>query len=132
MPSAKTHLLLHSHLLIPKIKNQPTDTMKFFCIKFARALTNDQSFLTIRLYDLRHAYATKQLRRTQNAEKVRIIMGHKRLNTTQKYLHLLNFDTGEWECEYAQNKEEAKKLIEANFQYVATTPDKTMLFKKPK
>ena len=94
--------------------------------------TNDQSFLTIRLYDLRHAYATKQLRRTQNAEKVRIIMGHKRLNTTQRYLHLLDLDTGEWNCEYATTKEEARKLIEANFAYVATTPDGTMLFKKPK
>ena len=94
--------------------------------------TGDQSFLTIRLYDLRHAYATRQLRRTQNAEKVRIIMGHKRLNTTQRYLHLLDLDNDKWECEFATNKEEAKKLIEANFTYVTTTPDGTMLFKQPK
>jgi hypothetical protein len=104
-------------------------------IRFKKRLAeklNDQSIVSIRLYDLRHAYVTKQLRRTQNAEKVRIIVGHKKLNTTQKYLHLLNTENGEWECEYATNKEEAKKLIKADFTYVTTTPDGTMLFRKPK
>jgi integrase len=43
----------------------------------------DPTIRTIRLYDFRHYYATKQLRRTQNAETVRIIMGHKKLNTTR-------------------------------------------------
>jgi hypothetical protein len=37
---------------------------------------------SIRLYDLRHYYVTKQLRKIQNAEFVRQIVGHKRLNTT--------------------------------------------------
>jgi len=92
----------------------------------------DPTIHTIRLYDLRHAYATKQLRRTQNAETVRILMGHKKLDTTQKYLHLLGFNNGEWECQGATTKEEAKKLIEADFTYILTTPDGTMLFKKPK
>lgn len=93
---------------------------------------NDPTIKTIRLYDLRHAYATKQLRRTQNAETVRIMMGHKKLDTTQKYLHLLGLNNGEWECQGATTKEEAKKLIEADFTYILTTPDGTMLFRKPK
>jgi hypothetical protein len=59
-------------------------------------------------------------------------MGHKKLDTTQKYLHLLGLNNGEWECQGATTKEEAKKLIEADFTYILTTPDGTMLFKKPK
>jgi site-specific recombinase XerD len=93
---------------------------------------NDTSFETIRLYDLRHAYATKQLRRTQNCEAVRIIMGHKQLNTTQKYLHLLGFQNGEWIVEGTTDKERAKQLLKEDFQYQLTTPDGTMLFRKPK
>jgi len=99
--------------------------------KLAKKL-NDPTIKTIRLYDLRHAYVTKQLRRTQNAETVRIIIGHKKLNTTQKYLHLLGLNNGEWGCQGATTKEEAKRLIEADFTYILTTPDGTMIFKKPK
>jgi integrase len=93
---------------------------------------NDPTIKTIRLYDLRHAYCTKQLRKTQNTETVRIIMGHKQLNTTQKYLHLLNFDNGEWIVEGTTDKERAEELLTANFTYQLTTPDGTMIFRKPK
>jgi integrase len=92
----------------------------------------DPTLRTIRLYDLRHAYATKQLRRTQNAEIVRQLMGHKKLDTTQKYLHLLAGNSGEWIVEGTDDKERAKQLLKEDFQYQLTTPDGTMLFKKPK
>lgn len=92
----------------------------------------DPTIRTIRLYDLRHAYATKQLRRTQNAETVRILMGHKKLDTTQKYLHLLGFTSGEWIVEGTTDKDRAKQLLEADFKYELTTPDGTMIFKKAK
>ena len=93
---------------------------------------NDPTIHNIRLYDLRHAYATKQLRRTQNAEIVRILMGHKKLDTTQKYLHLLAGNNGEWIVEGTTDKERAKQLLEADFTHQLTTPDGTMLFRKPK
>jgi integrase len=92
----------------------------------------DPTLRTIRLYDLRHAYATKQLRRTQNAEIVRQLMGHKKLDTTQKYLHLLAGNNGEWIVEGTNDKERAKQLLKEDFQYQLTTPDGTMLFRKPK
>jgi hypothetical protein len=97
--------------------------------KLAKKLS-DPSIKSIRLYDLRHAYITKQLRRTQNAETVRIIVGHKKLNTTQKYLHLLGGNSGEWIVEGTTDKNRAMQLIAADFIYVATTPDGTMMFKK--
>jgi integrase len=92
----------------------------------------DPTIRTIRLYDFRHYYATKQLRRTQNAETVRIIMGHKKLDTTQKYLHLLGLENGEWTVEGTTDQKRAKELLEADFAYQLTTPDGTMLFRKPK
>jgi integrase len=87
---------------------------------------------TIRLYDLRHYYVTKQLKRIQNAEFVRQIVGHKRLNTTQRYMHLLANTSGEWVVEGTNDKERAKQLLGADFVYQLTTPDGTMLFRKPK
>ena len=86
----------------------------------------------IRLYDLRHYYVTKQLRKIQNAEFVRQIVGHKRLNTTQRYMHLLANTNGEWIVEGTTDKERAKQLLAEDFQYQFTTPDGTMLFRKAK
>ena len=99
--------------------------------RLARTL-KDPQYASIRLYDLRHAYVTTQLRRTQNTEIVRQIMGHKRLDTTQKYLHLLASTNGEWIVEGTQDKERAKQLLTEDFTYQLTTPDGTMLFRKPK
>ena len=103
--------------------------------RFRNKLANklhEPTIKTIRLYDLRHAYCTKLLRRLQNAETVRIIMGHKLLNTTQKYLHLLGLNNGEWIVEGTADKERAKQLLATDFTYQLTTPDGTMLFKKAK
>jgi len=92
----------------------------------------DPTIKQIRLYDLRHYFCTQQLRRTQNTEIVRQIMGHKQLNTTQKYLHLLAGTDGEWVVEGTTDKKRAQELLEADFKYELTTPDGTMLFRKPK
>jgi integrase len=86
----------------------------------------------IRLYDLRHYYVTKQLRRIQNVEFVRQIVGHKRLNTTQRYMHLLASTSGEWIVEGTTDKERAKQLLAEDFAYQLTAPDGTMIFRKPK
>jgi len=86
----------------------------------------------IRLYDLRHYYVTKQLRRIQNVEFVRQIVGHKRLNTTQRYMHLLASTSGEWIVEGTTDKERAKQLLAEDFAYQLTAPDGTMLFRKAK
>jgi integrase len=91
----------------------------------------DPTLKNIRLYDFRHYFCTKKLYDTQNAYVVMNLMGHKRLETTQKYMHLLNLDESEWECKGATNKQEAIHLIEADFEYV-TEIDGTKLFKKRK
>lgn len=60
-----------------------------------------------------------------------VLMGHKKLTTTQKYMHMINLESDEWECSGATTTKEAIKLIEAGFQYV-TTIEGIQLFKKRK
>jgi len=127
----RKHNLKGNDLLFTGNVKRYGEHFRRFRNKLAKKL-NDPSIHNIRLYDLRHYYCTKQLRRTQNTETVRIIMGHRQLNTTQKYLHLLNLDNGEWIVEGTTDKKRAQELLLANFTYQLTTPDGTMLFRKPK
>jgi integrase len=91
----------------------------------------DPSIRTIRLYDFRHYFCTKKLNDIGNPYTVMVLMGHKKLETTQRYMHLLNFNDDEWNCVGASTAKEATKLIEAGFQYV-TTIEGIQLFKKRK
>ncbi len=91
----------------------------------------DPSIRAIRLYDLRHYFCTKKLNDIGNPYTVMVLMGHKKLETTQKYMHLLNLNDDEWTCTGATTAKEAMKLIEAGFQYT-TTIEGIQLFKKRK
>jgi integrase len=102
-----------------KMRNRLADKLK------------DPTIRTIRLYDLRHYFCTKKLNDIGNPYTVMVLMGHTKLTTTQRYMHLLNFDDDEWTCTGATTAKEATKLIEAGFQYV-TTIEGIQLFKKRK
>jgi integrase len=116
-----------------------TCTSKGYGEEFRRARNrlakklNDTTIKSIRLYDLRHYYVTKILRKIQNTEIVRQKVGHKNLNTTQRYMHLLaeNY-TGEFIIEQTQDRKRAAELEASGFTYSFTTPDGWMQFKKPK
>jgi len=58
-------------------------------------------------------------------------MGHTKLETTQRYMHLLNLNDDEWAVDGATTVEQAKKLLEAGFQY-QTTIEGVQLFRKRK
>jgi len=91
----------------------------------------DSSIHTIRLYDFRHYFCTKKLYDINNPYTVMVLMGHKKLQTTQKYMHLLNYADEEYTVAGATTAKEATKLIETGFQYV-TTIEGIQLFKKRK
>jgi integrase len=91
----------------------------------------DPTIRTIRLYDFRHYFCTKKLNDIGNPYTVMVLMGHKKLETTQTYMHLLNLNDDEWTCTGATTAKEAMKLIEEGFQYV-TTIEGIQLFKKRK
>jgi len=93
---------------------------------------NDPSLRTVRLYDFRHYFATNLYHKTKDILYVKQQMGHKRIETTLIYTQLLNLNDDEWICKATTNTQEATQLIENGFEYVATTPDALMLFRKRK
>jgi integrase len=91
----------------------------------------DPSMRTIRLYDFRHYFCTKKLYDINNPYTVMILMGHKKLETTMKYMHLMNLDDDEWSVVGATTAKEATNLLEHGFTY-QTTIEGIQLFRKRK
>jgi integrase len=93
---------------------------------------NDKTIKYIRLYDLRHYYATMLYHRTRDILLVKQQLGHKKLETSLIYTQLVNFnEEDEFYSKTAKNIEEATKLIENGFEYVTTFND-IMIFRKRK
>jgi integrase len=92
----------------------------------------DPKYHAVRLYDLRHYFACQLYARTKDILLVMKQLGHKKIETTLIYTQLIDFDNDEWICKAAKTVEEAKVLIESDFQYVATSPEGYMLFRKRK
>jgi len=87
---------------------------------------------TIRLYDFRHYFATMLYARTRDILYVKQQMGHIKIETTLRYVQLLNLtEEDDWTCKTATNVKEATQLIENGFTYV-TEIDRTKLFRKRK
>jgi len=93
---------------------------------------NDQSIKAIRLYDLRHYFATRLYAKTRDLLYVKQQLGHKDIETTLIYVQLLDFDEeDEWICKVATTVKDSTQLIENGFQYVMEQ-DGTKLFRKRK
>lgn len=87
---------------------------------------------TIRLYDLRHYFATMLYYRTKDILLVKQQMGHKKLETTLIYTQLVNFnEEDEFYSATAKTVAEARKLVEQGFEYV-TEVNGVKLFRKRK
>jgi len=98
--------------------------------KLARKLGNER-LKQIHLHTFRHFYATMLYAKTLNILKVQQALGHKNLMNTQIYTHLVNFPSEEYEVQVAETLDEAKKLLEAGFDYV-TDMDERKLFRRRK
>jgi len=86
---------------------------------------------SIRLYDLRHYFATMLYQKTKDILLVKQQLGHKRIEHTLIYTHLVNFATDDYTCRCAKTLQEATALIEAGFEFV-TEMEGVKLFKKRK
>lgn len=114
---------------------RPIDYSKYF--RTARNKTakkmGDQSITQIRLYDLRHFFATMLYHRTKDILFVKQQLGHKSIETTLIYTQLLQFQTqDQYTSRATKDETEAQQLIENGFEYVLTTPNQLMLFRKRK
>jgi len=72
-------------------------------------------------------HITKIIKFVQN------ILGHKKLENTDIYTHLINFESDEWHVAHARNLEEENRLIEAGFEYVRySQKDEVAIYSKRK
>ncbi|MGD0028851.1 MAG: hypothetical protein ABSC91_07915 [Candidatus Bathyarchaeia archaeon] len=86
----------------------------------------------IRLYDLRHFYATMLYHRTKDILLVKEKLGHRNIFNILIYAHLVDFSENDgFYSATAKTIDEAKKLIESGFEYV-TEIDGVKLFRRRK
>jgi len=126
----KKHLNANDRLFQCQSKNISEQYRKFRN-RLAEKL-QDPTFKTIRLYDFRHFRASIEYHKTRDLLYVKTLLGHKDLRTTLRYTQLLDLPNDEYTCKATANNKEATNLIENGFEYVATTPDNLMLFRKRK
>ncbi|MEM2935981.1 MAG: tyrosine-type recombinase/integrase [Candidatus Bathyarchaeia archaeon] len=87
----------------------------------------------IHLHTFRHWKATMEYHRTLNIKYVQQLLGHKKLENTDMYTQLINFESDEWHVAHARNLEEEDKLIEAGFEYVRySEKDEVAIYRKRK
>jgi len=91
----------------------------------------DQTFLTIRLYDFRHFKASMEYHKTKDLLHVKRLLGHKDLRTTLRYTQLIEIEGDEFHSATAKTVDEAAKLIEQGFDFVCDI-DAVKLFRKRK
>jgi integrase len=97
---------------------------------FAEKLKDD-TFRTIRLYDLRHFVGTMTYHRTRDIIYTQRKLGHRNLKNTMRYVQLIDFEHEEFTSAVARNLQEACQLVEAGFDYI-TEMDGNKIFRKRK
>jgi integrase len=79
----------------------------------------------------RHWKATMVYHQTKDILYVKWFLGHKRLENTLVYTHLVSLESDEYHSAVADTIDKARKLIESRFEY-ATEIDNIRLFRKRK
>jgi len=98
--------------------------------RLAQKLQNPR-LLQITFHTLRHWKTTTEYHRTRDILYVKQLLGHKRIENTMLYTQLITFESDEYASAVAKNLEEARKLVEAGFEYV-TDIEGVNLFRKRK
>jgi len=92
----------------------------------------DEKLNEIHFHTLRHWRASKEFSKTRSLPHVMELLGHKNLDSVMVYTHLVDTQSDEYYSAVAKTTEEARKLSEDGFDYVCTTPEDLMLFRKQK
>jgi integrase len=101
--------------------------------KLAEKLQNPR-LKQIKFHTLRHFKASQEYAKTRNLIHVKEMLGHRNINSTLVYTHLVPFDEDAegYNHAVARDDREAGELIDQGFQYVCTTPQNIMMFRKRK
>jgi integrase len=86
----------------------------------------------IKFHTFRHWFASREYARTNQLLHVQERLGHRNINSTMVYTHLIKTEGDQYYSAIAKTAEEAQRLIEDGFSFVCTTPENVMLFRKPK
>jgi len=99
-------------------------------IRLARKLENPR-LLQITFHTLRHWKATMEYAKTKDILHVMQLLGHRNIQNTLIYTHLVSFKEDEYIAKVAHTEEEVCKLVEAGFEYVCDY-NGSKIFKKRK
>jgi site-specific recombinase XerC len=80
---------------------------------------------------MRHWKATTEYYKTRDILHVMQLLGHKNIQNTLIYTHLVDFHSDDYVCKVAKTAEQATTLIEEGFDYV-TDAEGLKLFRKRK
>jgi integrase len=116
----------------------PIDSIEHFRRNYIKARKrlafklNNPRLNQITFHTFRHYKGSMEYYRTKDILYVKALLGHKSIQNTMRYVHLVSFQNDDYVCKTAMNTNEAKELIESGFEYVATSQDNIMLFRKRK
>jgi len=86
----------------------------------------------VKFHTFRHWFATREYAKTNVLLHVQERLGHRNINSTMVYTHLIKTEGDNYYSAIVKTTEEAQRLIEDGFSFVCVTPENIMLFKKPK
>jgi integrase len=89
-------------------------------------------FNKITFHTFRHWKASIEYHKTKDILHIMDMLGHRDIKTTLIYTQLVTFESDEYNSSTAKTTQEAKELLEAGFEYICTTPQDVMLFRKRK
>jgi site-specific recombinase XerC len=83
---------------------------------------------------LRHYYVTRIYNETKSLIEVQAKLGHRNINSTMVYTHIVQFDeeSQNYYHAVARDEKEAGELIDNGWTYILTTPNGMMMFRKRK
>jgi integrase len=90
---------------------------------------NNPRIKQIAFRSFRHWKATNEYAKTKDILHIKWLLGHKKIENTLVYTHLISFDSSDYICKAVKTIEEATALIEAGYEYI-TDMGGIKLFKK--
>lgn len=87
----------------------------------------------IHFHTLRHLKATLEYHKTRDILHVKRILGHKRLENTEIYTHLIDFPSDEYHVATANTLKEEQQLIQDGFEFIRySEKDQLAIYRKRK